>query len=88
MDLHDFLNLRRVRGLLAMQCGCTVREFKENTQKMIDRNWENAQSVPEERVHWDKYFPDGKPTTEQFILCLGHIHEKGEEMPWFFREAE
>lgn len=85
MDLHDFLNVRRVLGILAMQYGCTVREFKERTQKMIDRNWENAQSVPEEKALWDKYFPEGKPTTEQFILCLGQAHEKGEEMPFFFR---
>lgn len=86
MDAHDHDNVQVILWLMAQQYGCTVRDFTVTFQQMIDRNWENARSDPEEKAHWDKYFPDGKPTTEQYILCLGHAHERNEELPYFFKE--
>lgn len=53
---------------------------------MIDESWEKAMSDPEEKALWDKYFPCGKPTPVQYILLLGHAHEKGEEIPLLLKK--
>lgn len=86
MDLHDYLNVRRILRLMAKEWNCPVWLVKRTVQQIIDRNWENAQSVPEEKSLWNKYFPDGKPTTQQYILRLGQAHERGEHMPYLFKD--
>ena len=86
MDLHDYLNVRRVLRLMAKKWGCPVWVVKRTVQQIIDRNWENALSDPEEKVLWSKYFPDGKPTTEQYVLRLGHAHERGEDVPFLLKD--
>ena len=86
MDLHDYLNVCRVYRMLSARWGCSVGEVKERIGRILDRSWEMAQSKPEEKALWDRYFPDGKPTPDRYILLLGRAHEQGEEVPYLFRE--
>lgn len=81
MDLHDFLNVRRILKLLAAEWGGPVWAVKLRIRQAIDQSWAKAQSDPEWKAELDKYFPSGKPTPEQYILRLGHAHEAGEEVP-------
>lgn len=43
-------------------------------------------SDPEQKELWVRYFPNGKPTPDQYILLLGHAHERGEEIPFLLKE--
>lgn len=86
MDLHDYLNVRRVFRTMAAEWGCPVWLIKWMLRRMIDKSWEKAMSDPEEKALWDKYFPCGKPTPVQYILLLGHAHEKGEEIPLLLKK--
>lgn len=82
MTLRDYLNVRRVFRTMAAEWGCPVWVVKKTIRCIIDRNWESALSDPETKALWDKYFPNGKPTPDEYVLWLGHAHEKGEEMPY------
>lgn len=86
MDLHDFRNVRRVFRMMAAEWGCPVWVVKGTIRRHIDRSYEKAMSDPEAKAPWDEYFPAGKPTPDQYILRLGHAHEKGEEMPYLLKE--
>lgn len=86
MDLHDYLNVRRVFRVMAIQWRCPVWMVKRTIRKIIDLSWEKAMSDPKAKALWDKYFPNGKPTPDQYILRLGHAHEKGEEVPFLLEE--
>lgn len=86
MDLHDFLNIRRVLRTMAAQWGCPVWMIKRIIRQTIDQSWEKATSDPEAKALWDKYFPSGKPTPNQYILRLGRAHENGENVPFLFNE--
>ena len=88
MDLHDYFNVRRILRLLAKERKCPVWVVRRSIQQIIDRNWEAALQNPEDKAVWDRYFPDGRPSTEQYILCLGHAHERGEDVPYFFKEQK
>lgn len=88
MDLHDYRNVRRVLRGLAAQWKCPVWVARWTIRKHIDQSWERAQADPEAGQRWNKYFPEGKPTPEQYILWLGHAHERGEEMPFLLRSSE
>lgn len=81
MKIREFLNVRRVLRTIAAQWECPVNEAKGRIRLAIDRSWEMAQSDPEEKAVLDFYFPQGKPTPEQYILRLGRAHEQGEEVP-------
>jgi len=74
--------------MMAKEWNCPVWLVKRTVQHIINKNWERAQSIPEDKARWDMYFPDGKPTTEQFILQKGRAFERGEEMPMLFRDEE
>ena len=50
------------------------------------RCWAKAVSDPEAKALWERYFPKGRPTPEQYILRLGQAQETGEEMPWLLKE--
>lgn len=84
MNLHDFINVRRVFRAMAVEWGCPVRTVKQIIQRSIDQSWEKAMSDPEALALWTKYLPSGKPTPEQYILRLGHAHESGEDVPFPF----
>lgn len=86
MDLRDFWNVQRVLRRMAKDCGHPVWMIKRIIQDSINKSWELAQFDPEEKALWDKYFPNGKPTTEQYILHLGHAKERGEEMPYLLKD--
>lgn len=86
MDLHDFLNVRRVFRMLAAEWNCPIWAVKLTIRGCIDRSWEKAQSDPEWKAELDKYFPAGKPTPTQYILRLGHAHETGEDVPYLLKE--
>lgn len=82
MDLHDFLNVRRVFRTIAAEWGCPVWVVKLTIQRSISNAWEKSRSDPEAVALWEKYFPGGKqPTPTEYILRLGHAHEIGEEVP-------
>lgn len=83
MDLHDYLNVRRIFRLLAAEWNCPVWIAKLIIRRFIDQSWEQAVSDPQKRDVWEAYFPEGKPTPTQYILRMGHAHENGEEMPQF-----
>ena len=84
MNLHDYLNVRRVFRSMAAQRGCPVWMVKRIIQHSIDESWEKAKTDPEAKARWDKYFPKGKPSADQYILRLGHAHETGENIPLLF----
>ena len=88
MDLHDFFNVQRVFQTMAAEWGCPVWLVKRMIRRVIDQSWEKAMSDPEEKALWDKYFPSGKPTPNQYILRLGHAHENGEDVPFLLGEQE
>lgn len=85
MDLHDYLNVRRVLKLLSREWRCPIWTVKLIIQNNLDKTWTNAQGDPELTARLDKYFPNGKPTPEGYILRLGHAHETGEEIPYFLQ---
>ena len=82
MDLHDFLNVRRIFRMLAKEWGCPVWVVKSIIRQGIDKSWEEALHDPEDKALWEQYFPNGKPTPNEYILRLGHAHEKGEKVPF------
>lgn len=82
MDLHDYLNVRRVLRTMAAQQGIPVFVVKMTIRRAIDEAWEKSRSDPEAVATWDRYFPQGKPTPEQYILRLGYAHENGEDVPY------
>ncbi len=86
MDLHDSRNIRRVLHIMSAEWGQPVWKVKHIIQQAIDQRWEKAMLDPEEKALLDKYFPDGKPTPEQYVLWLGHAHEKGEDMPYLLED--
>lgn len=59
---------------------------KKTIRHTINRSWDNAMLDPEAKALWQKYFPKGKPTPNQYILRLGHAHENGEDMPYLLNE--
>ena len=86
MDLHDNRNVRRVFRTMAAQWGCPVWMVERIIQQAIDRNWEKAMADPEVSALWGEYLPNGKPTPTEYILRLGHAHERGEDVPYLFLE--
>ena len=86
MDLHDYLNIRRVLRIMAKQWHCPVWMVKKIIQRNIDLSFEKAMSDPNSIALWNRYFPNGKPTPEQYILLLGHAHETGAEIPFLLEE--
>lgn len=40
---------------------------------------------PELKALWEKSFPNGKPTPDEYILFQGRKFENGEEMPDLLR---
>lgn len=81
MDSHDSRNVRRVLRRLSAEWCCPIWAVERMIQQNIDRSWEKAMSDPEAKALRDKYFPDGKPTPEQYILWLGHAHENRKVVP-------
>lgn len=88
MNLHDHRNVRRVLRNMAAQWNCPVWLVKIILRKTITQSWEQAMSDPEEKALWDRYFPKGKPTPEQYILLLGHAHETGEDVPFLLKGSQ
>ena len=86
MDLHDFLNVRRVFRTMAAEWKCPVWIVKKAIRRSINQTWERAMSNLEEKALLNKYFPDGKPTPEEYILRLGHAHETGEDVPFLLKD--
>lgn len=86
MDLHDYRNVRRVLSTVAKDWGCSVRTAKYVLGCCIEKNWEKSRSDLERKALWDQYFPDGKPTPEQYILWMGYAHERGETIPYLFTD--
>ena len=86
MDLHDYLNVRRVFRMMASQWECPVWVVKATIRRLIDQNWERVMSDPEEKALWETYFPNGKPSPDQYILLLGHAQENGEVIPFLLKE--
>ena len=82
MDLHDRANVNRVFRLMSKEWGVPVWKVKQILQEYIDQSGEASAQNPEKRALWNKYFPDGKPTSEQYILRLGHAHETGKQVPY------
>lgn len=86
MHLHDFLNVRRVLRMMAAEWGSPVWMVKRTIRQIIDQSWEKSMFDPEAKALWDKYFPNGKPTPDQYILRLGYAYENGEDMPHLLKE--
>lgn len=86
MDLHDSRNVQRVLRTMAVEWGQPVWKVRHIIQQSIDNSWETAVLDPEAKALWDKYFPNGKPTPDQYILRLGHAHETGEDVPYLLKD--
>lgn len=86
MDRHDSRNVQRVFRTMAAEWRCPVWMVERIIQQTIDHSWEKAMLDPEAKALWEKYFPNGKPTPDQYILRLGHAHEEGEYMPYLLEE--
>jgi len=85
MNLHDYLNVRRVLKMLGRQWKCPVWVVKLTIQRCLDETWANAQGDPEATELLNKYFPEGKPSPEGYILRLGRAHETGENVPYLLK---
>ena len=86
MDFYDSLNVQRVFHAMAAEWGCPVSIVKQTVQESIDQSWEKAMLDPEAMALWSKYFPEGKPTAEEYMLRLGRAYETGEEMPFLLHD--
>ena len=86
MNISNYLNVQRVLRTIATEWGCSVRKVKRTVQRVIDQSWEKAAYDAEAKALLDKYFPSGKPTTEQYILRLGLAHENGENVPYLLND--
>lgn len=83
MDLHDYLNVRRVFRTMAAEWGCPVWAVKMTLKRTISDAWVRSRNDPEAAALWEQYFPGGKqPTPTEYILRLGHAHERGEQVPY------
>ena len=85
MDRQDSRNIQRVLRTMARSWGYPVWMVQKIIRETIDKNWESAQADSEAKLLWDKYFPNGKPTPEEYILWLGRAQENGEEMPYLLK---
>ena len=85
MDYRESRKIQRVLRVLARQWNCPVWMVTRTVQEKIDRSWNCAQLDPQEKALWDQYFPNGKPTAEEYILWLGRAQENGEEMPYLLK---
>ena len=54
MDLHDFLNVRRIFRMLAREWGCPVWVVKLIIRQGIDKSWEEALHDPEAKALWEQ----------------------------------
>ena len=86
MRLRDFMNVQRVYRTLSAKWGCPIWMVKKMIRHTIEKGWEKAQADSEAKSLWDKYFPLGKPTPNQYIERLGHARENKENIPFFFYE--
>ena len=86
MDQNDSRNVRRVLRHLSSEWRCPVWAVERTLQENIDRCWEKAMLKPEDKALWDKYFPDGKPTAQQYVLWLGRAHENREHVPYLLKD--
>ena len=76
---------KKVNGVLRVmskQWGIPVWKTEQIIQEKIDKTWKIAMLEPDRKVLLDKYFPDGKPTPQEYILRLGHAHETEEDVPF------
>ena len=85
MDLRTYLNIRRVWRAMAAEWGCPVWIVKLAIRRMIRQSWDRAMADPEEKALWERYFPSGPPTPDQYILLLGSAHERGEDVPFLLK---
>ena len=81
MDAHERRNVNRVLRTMAREWRCPEWMVRRTIQNAIDQSWESSMQNPEAKAVWCKYFPDGKPTLEEYILFQGRKFENGEEMP-------
>lgn len=86
MDLHDFLNVQKAFQTMATEWGCSIWMVKKIVQESIDQSWEKAMLDAETKAQWNKYFPKGKPTAEDYMLRLGRAYETGEQIPFLLSE--
>lgn len=82
MDQHDGANVKRVLRTISKEWRVPIWKVEQIIQENIDKSWSAARSNPERKALWDQYFPDGKPTSEKYILWLGKSHENREEVPY------
>ena len=86
MDAHDRLNVNRVLRRMSKEWRVPVWKVEQIIQENIEKTWAYALSDPEHQKLLDRYFPEGKPTPEQYILLLGHAHERKEHIPFLMKE--
>ena len=82
MDHQDARRVRRVLRTIAAQWGYPVWKVESTIAQSIDQAWEDSQNDPTMKARWDYYFPNGKPTPQEFILRLGRAQETGENIPY------
>lgn len=82
MNLHDYLNVRKVFRIMAAEWDCPVWVAKCVVQYSIDQKWKTAVYDSQLNAHLHKYFPDGKPTVDQYILRLHRARKNGEDVPF------
>ena len=83
MDRKDQRNVQRVLRRMAAEQRVPVWLLKRVIQQGIDQTWEQAD--PEHAALLARYFPEGKPDAEEYILRLGRAHETGEQIPYLLR---
>ena len=81
MNMRERRNVNRVFRTIAREWNCPVWLVKVIIQRTIDESWEKAAHDPTSQYLWHKYFPNGKPTPEQYILFQGRKFENDEDMP-------
>lgn len=86
MDRHTRANVMRVLRLLARTWQMPTELAYRRIQQAIDESWELAQEPGKETIRelWQRYFPGGKPTPEEYFIWYAAEQEAGRKPPYLF----
>ena len=84
MDKHTKANVMRVLRRLGREWGMYPEQVYRHIQQLIDESWTNSMAQGNEKKHelWLRYFPNGKPTVEEYFIWYAGEQEAGRQPPY------
>ena len=88
MDRHTKANVMRMLRLLGREWRMPPELAHRRIKEIIDQSWELAQQPGKETNWelWQRYFPGGKPTPEEYFIWYAAETEKGHKPPYLFND--